>query len=147
MTRAYREAVGAGKTILREAWRDSYAKTERGVGITELRCSGCGVVIARLLPVGPGEVHRHKDRTIVQEYVALTKIANYREVMWEMNDGSRHVTNMCVDCAGHSADPMFAVALYASDLAQWSSEGGRLSDEMCNRSPVRVIKIADAIRE
>lgn len=147
MSKAFKEAIQAGRAILKGKWQDSNVKMDRQFGITEIKCPGCGVVIARLMPIGPQKISRHKQQTIVQEGMLLGKIANYREVLFEMTDGSKHVTNVCVDCAKDAEDPATAVALYAQNLSQFSAEGHVLSDRMCDRGPVRVLKVADSIKE
>ncbi len=147
MTKAFQEAIETGRAILGDLWKGKFATYDRQFGLTELMCPLCGVLIAKLLPVGSQNIRRVKGQTIIQEGVALARLASYREVLLDMNDGSRHVVNVCAECAGHMHDPMVSVARYAADLAQWSSEGSTLTDDTCNRSPVAVLKVADYIRE
>lgn len=146
MTVAFKEAVDTGRAILKDAWRDSYTTASRAQGVTEVRCPGCGTVIRKMLPVGPQAITRVKNQTFVSEQMQLVCLANYREVLLEMTNG-RHVLCTCDRCALEVHDPMFATALYAASLAEMSAEGARLSDAMCNRGPVGVLKIADTISE
>lgn len=147
MTKAFQEAIDAGKAILKDKWQRKHVTFDRQFGITELRCPSCGVAIAKLLPVGAQKITRIKSQTIIQEGMSLAYLANYREVLMQMNDGSRHVMNCCVECAALASDPATAVAMYAANLSQWSSEGAALSDAMCDRSPTEVLKVDDYIKE
>jgi hypothetical protein len=145
MTQAYKDAIANGKAKAKK-WCDSYAKVERGVGITEIACACCGTPISALKEVGRQRERRAGNRTVVETGVMLTRLAGYVEVAFEMSDGSKHVTNACADCAnGMENDAALREACYAMDLSQWSSEGITLSDRMCERKPVGVIKIAPEI--
>lgn len=148
MTEAFRRAIDAGRVTLGDKWANSYAKFDRQFGLTSISCSLCRVEIARLMPVGNQVIRRVKNQTFIQEGVMMGRLANYREVLMEMDDGSKHVSNLCVDCATKIAtDSSLREALYSADLSQWSSEGNRLSDEICTRKPVSVLQTADFIRE
>jgi hypothetical protein len=147
MSQAYDEVIETGKAILKGRWKDSYVKQAPDIGIEQLDCPGCGVTIMKLMPAGAERITRVKTQTFIQTFVALCKLANYREVSFKMTDGSRHVTNMCHECAEASQDPMFATAIYARNLAQFQSEGTPVSDALANRGPVERLHVANAITD
>lgn len=146
MTKAYRDAINLGKASAGAKWRDSFARIDRRQGLTELHCRLCGGLIGKLMPVGNQTIRRVKNQTFIQDQVQFCYLPNYREVLMEMSDGSKHVANTCADCAA-SLDTAKLQALYSMDLSQWSSEGHKLSDSTCNRFPTSVLKVADYIRE
>lgn len=115
--------------------------------IVKVYCSICGMLIRGLVPDTDFGIQRtHRGRTVVQERLRLACNAEYREVLMEMDDGSKHVTNACSECAGKLiGDADLREAIYASDLATWAFEGGQLPDAYFTRQPVRVLKIANVI--
>lgn len=137
-----------------EPLRASFAKMERGRGITELLCRVCGTVIGKLLPVGAEEVRRLRDRTIVETQVQFCYLANYREVEIENRVGfgpdavpGRHVGCACVACAEKlAADLPLLERFCETDLAQWRGEGHKITERM-DRRPVKVLRVADQIRD
>lgn len=120
-----------------------YAKMERG-GITELACSLCDAVIAKWMPSGQQTIRRKGTQTFIQDPMVFSYLANYREVELEMDDGSKHVTNLCESCMPKlSNGDGLLEDLYASDLAQWASEGDegtKLAERNANRKPLRVLR-------
>lgn len=113
--------------------------TEDRSGITEVRCKCCGALIKKLLPDSKGEqIERREDRVVVRERLVLTTLPNYREVEIEFDDGSKHITPCCADCANH-LDEELIEAMYAADLDRWQKEAMDW-DHMARRKPIKVNK-------
>lgn len=145
MTKAFKDAIANGKTKAK-AWRDTFAQFDRRAGLTGLVCSLCGIPIAGVREVGEQKVTRNENRTIVQTQTAFVRFDSYREVAFKMSDKSNHVSNCCANCVDELVSSQDArEAFYAMDLSQWSSEGIKLSDDLCNRKPLEVIKVAPEI--
>ena len=106
-------------------------------------CSVCGTQISGMVADRDFEIKREQGgRTIIQERLMLAPNASYREVSFAMDDGSRHITNVCSECADKLInDSELREAVYSSDLAVWEDEG--VVHETCyKRAPVRVLQIA-----
>lgn len=115
--------------------------------VSAVYCSVCGELIRGLMPDHDFDIKRvNKGLTIMQERLVLGTLNNYREIAFQMSDGSRHITNACAACAEQlRTDAQLREAVYASDLAQWADEGGPIHDSWKNREPVAVIEIAPQI--
>jgi len=91
-------------------------------GIEEVRCKLCSSVIKRLAVVPDLErVERRGTQTIVTQPVVLKELANYTEVLMEMDDGSAHVTPMCIECA-KSVQAEDLEDMYEIDMGQASKD-------------------------
>jgi hypothetical protein len=92
--------------------------------MSEVACKGCGAQIRGLVAAEQaGEITKRGNKTVIRERVVLACLPNYREVLLQASDGSRHVTCMCDQCASKLSDPVLAEAVYCMDLEQWSKEG------------------------
>lgn len=101
--------------------------------ITALLCKGCGAKIAGWIPS-----ETHPDRMI---YAAL---AGYMDVLIEFEDGTKHSTPMCQECAAKVTNDDLE-DIYAADLAAFMEEErlGRGSvpwHVMGLRKPKRLVK-------
>src|SRR3990167_5511848 len=124
-----------------------FATFTRALGLVELRCRVCTAVIGKNLPVGQQKVRRVKNQTFIETQMQFTYLANYREVEIEREDGGKHVGNVCADCAPRiQTDSALLAQFCETDLAQWRAEGATITAAM-DRRPVRVLRVADAIRE
>lgn len=125
--------------------QESYVKTEDGV-ITEIRCKGCGVVIRKLIPSDShGTVERINGKIVVRERLILACLPNYREVAMEFEDGTKHVTCLCDQCAEKMGDPEVVRKVYHQDLDQFESEGAVHRHGERNRKFHRLLKVAPQI--
>jgi len=122
--------------------------TFRNRELWEVRCKGCGTIIRKMLPIEELSVKRIvRGVTLIQERLALACLANYREVLIAFDDGSKHVTPMCVECATtRLQDKDLLEAVYTADLEQWKREGAGVSEVDARRKPNRVAKVAEQIR-
>lgn len=124
--------------------KPEYVRWERG-GIAEVFCKVCGVTIRKMMATEQQpEVRRVGNQTIVREQVALSSLANYREARLLCDDGSAHVTPLCVSCVDKLTDEAHREECYALDLKQWSKEGA-VSDELATRNPEKLDKVAGVI--
>lgn len=123
----------------------TFATMTRGGGLVELRCRRCQTVIAKKLPVGEQKVHRVKNQTFVETTLEFTYLANYREVEIQV-EGGKHVGNVCSTCAPALSDPAVLERFCETDLAQWRSEGHKITAKM-DRRPVKVLRVADQIKD
>lgn len=123
----------------------SYVVTQ-GEATTEVRCKGCGVVIRKLIPVESfGAVERINGQVIVRERLLLTCLPNYREVMVEFDDSTKHVTCLCDQCAQKMDDATFAQNIYHQDLDQFEAEGMKCKHGERHRKLHKLLKIAPQV--
>lgn len=125
--------------------KPDYVKFKRRE-LVEVACKGCGTPIRTMAPdTDFGTERRAGNRIVVQERLTMICLNNYRELLLEMNDGSKHVTNACADCAMKAlTDDGLRDALYAADLQQWATEGP-VPDSYLQRDPVAVLRVAPMI--
>jgi hypothetical protein len=124
--------------------KPDYVRFEHG-SITEVFCKVCGVTIRKMIPVDEQpEVQRIGNQTIVRERVALMSLPNYREARILCDDGSAHVTPVCVDCAGKLDQDGIREECYSLDLQQWGREG-LVSEKLAIRNPESVDEVAGVI--
>ena len=127
---------------------DDYIVMQYGQ-IWEVKCKGCGTTIKKMVPHDAFSVsEKVNGRTIVRERLILAPLPSYREVLMEFDDGSKHVTPMCVDCSTKMTnDANMREQAYAADVKQWSSEGLRIRKGDVTRKPIRVKQVAPTIVE
>jgi hypothetical protein len=113
--------------------------TEKHGQIWEVRCKKCGVPIRGMRPDDTWtEKSRIGSQTIVRERLVLACYANYREVLIEMDDGSRHVTCLCETCANNvTMDELGEIT--AIDDARLNKDVP--ANQKKSRSPVAIAKI------
>jgi len=125
---------------------DDYVTMKNGQ-IWEIRCKGCGTPIKTMLADDqPSETEKINGRTIVRERLYLAALSNYKEVLITFEDGSKHVTPMCADCAVKmQTDKKLVQSVYEADVKQWKSEGQKINKRDEKRKAAKVDRIASVI--
>lgn len=100
--------------------------------------------ICRTLIRGLVEDERFQDvvsrggKIIVYKKLIMASFASYTEIEIEFDDGSKHVTSCCRQCANRlQSDDL--EELYSADLAQWEQEGAKLGGNIGERKPVKIV--------
>lgn len=124
-----------------------FASFARGRGLVELRCRVCGTAIGRQMPVGAQRTRRVGNQTFIETDMQFAYLAAYREVEIAMEGGGRHIGNACASCAERlEREPELLARFYETDLTQWRSEGHQITATM-DRTPKRVTRVADYIKD
>ena len=124
----------------------THVDVQNGI-VTGLYCKGCGTKIAGMVVDGArSHVERLSGRSVVFQTLIFMHFNNYREVLIEFDDDSRHVTHLCAVCVD-SVAPADLELYYALDIEQWASEGAEIHEAWIARKPLRVLQIANTIGE
>lgn len=105
-----------------KAKKFDFISVRRGIGVDEVHCILCGTLIRKLIPVSDmGEERVRNGVTIIRERLAVTETNQYAEVIITFNDGSKHHSPTCKQCAG-SLDIDDLEVIYSADMNQWDRE-------------------------
>lgn len=88
--------------------------------IVETRCNLCGSVLMSLIPDDRfQDVRRVGGQTVIRERLILAKTNNYAEVLLEMDDNAKHVSDVCKRCKPRvlAMGPDDLEALYMADIS------------------------------
>lgn len=120
----------------------SYVTMEQGQ-ISEVRCKVCNTPIKKFVEHDvPSVISKIKGQTILGQKLLLAQLPNYREVAITFDDGSRHVTALCERDAYRLFDDVSQLQhIYDADLAQWESEGIKVSERDRTRKPTGISEI------
>jgi hypothetical protein len=125
-----RERIQAAKNDLRMKSFNYITKRE-GIGIDEVKCKLCGVLLKKLVPLPDlGQEEVINGKTVVTQPVALRETNNYAEITIAFDDGSAHTTMTCKSCVP-GLDNEKLELLYAADMNQFDE------DEKANQGEVR----------
>lgn len=127
-----------------------FAEWDEAGQIVAIHCKGCGRKIKGLRPMGNPEVVRVEDdqrtRLLIQK-VQMGPLADYVEVVVEMEDGARHETHACLGCLPKLNTPEGLEAFFMADLEVMAEEfrrgggdgaaHGRYLDFLGKKRPVR----------
>ena len=100
------------------------------------------------MPVGEQRVRRVKTQTILETDMQFVWLNNYREVEVEVlpvgqpdAQPGKHVMGVCKSCADLLPQDSELLARFTeTDLAQWRSEGAKITEQM-DRRPTKVLRI------
>ncbi len=69
-------------------------------GISEIRCRECGTPIRTLIESDSvGKARKVNGHIVMERFLVLGCLPNYREVLMACSDGSAHVACMCAECS------------------------------------------------
>ena len=88
--------------------------------ITETRCKLCDAALMTMVPdENFREVQRVNEQTVIRERLILARTNNYTEVVLEMDDGGKHVTDVCKGCKAQllAMGPDDLEAVYMADIS------------------------------
>lgn len=94
--------------------------TRKQGAITETRCKLCSNALMTLVPdENLREIQKIGDKTIIRERLILARTNNYAEVVLEMDDGGKHVTDVCKRCKTQllAMGPDDLEAVYMADIS------------------------------
>lgn len=102
--------------------------------IWKVNCPCCGTTIRHMIPDDSMSVSEHANgKVVVRERLVLACLPNYREVLMQMDDGSKHVAPMCAQCVDEDGALEKACAADAEVIG--------------NRRPLKKIRDAALITE
>jgi len=118
--------------------------------VEEVYCKSCGDRIMGLREWGDPEVYQAKDEKatlVVRQRVRVLPFNNYSMVLMEMDDGSKHLTTCCINCADKMRDETTVEQLhdyYVADLASLADTSStkrdlEVVDKLYERKPKRVL--------
>ena len=133
-----REAVIARITKAREEKPiERYVKFG-SMGLEEVDCKCCGKAIRKLGPDDRfSEVRNVNGRNVVIERLALHTLPSYSEMMLYFDDGSKHATFICDQCASTMTNEKLEW-LYCCDLNEWVMDNSSASDDFWEQQGKRV---------
>jgi len=109
----------------------NYIIKREGIGIDEVKCKLCGVLLKKLVPLlDLGQEEVINGKTVITQPVALRETNNYAEITIAFDDGSAHTTMTCKSCIS-GLDNEKLELLYAADMNQFDE------DEKANQGEVR----------
>lgn len=99
--------------------------------IIQIRCKCCGSAIIGLRPIGDPATRPAGDgRTIISEQrVSCGPLPSYRELIVDMDNGGRHVTHCCADCAQSPINGETLEAMYLADLEEMAESSRRVGHD------------------
>lgn len=108
-------------------------------GIEEVRCKCCGDPVRKLMPHPDFQEERLiNGKRVFAQGLMLATTAAYTEVMMDFDDGSRHVTVMCEECAKRLTLEE-CEWLYCGDLEEWMVDGEHASDGFWEQQASRTV--------
>ena len=91
-------------------------------GVEEIRCKCCGTQLRTLMPDDRfAEQRMLNGKMVWVERLMLGTLAPYNEIMVYFDDGSRHVTLLCGDCAQKITNDDLEW-MYCADLKEWMTD-------------------------
>lgn len=88
--------------------------------VVKTMCKLCGSTLTSMVPSEQHMgIYKRGNQTVIRERLLLARTNNYAEVAFEMNDGGRHVTDVCKRCkpAVLTMKPDELENLYMADIA------------------------------
>lgn len=101
MTPAERKAVVDQRMAAAESKKKIGTYVNRGsAGIEQVVCKMCGTPVRKLVPDEKfREVRVIGDKEVVVERLVFMTLPTYNELALYFDDGSRHITVLCTECA------------------------------------------------